>query len=106
VYIQEAHAKDEWDIQNADHTLDGHPVDLPQITSEAEHTRRARDFALRWGLRGGMTVPNCTFMDLFKPWPMRIVRLRVHKGEVTFLQANRVLPGGEIDMSILLPVHH
>ena len=78
VYIQEAHAQDEWPISSARFTNDGVPVCVPQPKSIEERVAVAKLFQSKYNFRLPMLVDTMSndFDAVFAPWPLRFYILQ------------------------------
>ena len=87
VYIEEAHAEDEWPVRSARYN-DGVPVRVNQPRTLSDRLAIATEFVSRFKL---MNLPTLVddpekgnlFSSAFAPWPIRFYV--VHKGKMCFI---------------------
>jgi len=109
VYIDEAHAADEWSIQSARYNGDRGPVNIVQSRTLEERREAASAFAHDFGFmqagvlsvvdnpEGGGRPNGGRFQTAFNPWPVRFFVLQ--EGKVKFISVPRA--GGNSDIEIL-----
>lgn len=116
VYIDEAHAHDEWPIQSARYNGARGPVNIPQTKTLTERRAVAAGFSRDFGFDGVPGVRTVVdspedqnqgegegvinggpFQRAFNPWPVRFYILK--EGKVRFVSSPP--PGGNSDIDIL-----
>ena len=87
VYIEEAHAEDEWPVRSARYNH-GVPVRVNQPKTLIDRMEIAKEFVTRFGLTDVHTVvdnpeDDNPFSSAFSPWPIRF--FVVQHGKMAFI---------------------
>mmetsp|Transcript_9079 Transcript_9079/g.13683 ORF Transcript_9079/g.13683 Transcript_9079/m.13683 type:complete len:120 (+) Transcript_9079:1509-1868(+) len=91
VYIEEAHATDEWPISSSRYTPDNQIVSVEQPKLASERVKLARRFAQTFGLGTEMKVlvddpeHSNLFEVAYSPWPIRLYV--IENGMMRFISA-------------------
>lgn len=102
VYTLEAHATDEWPINNSEHTRDGKPVNLRQSQSIDERLSRARTFTrVYFDMPYAVDTMDNNFEQAFASWPTRFYV--VNDGKLTFKARTK---GVNLDVASMHLVRH
>ena len=92
VYIEEAHATDEWPISSSRYVPSGEPVNVRQPRSVEDRAKLARDLLKMYGIEEGERLKVAVdspegnaFEKAYAPWPVRMYV--IEDGVVQFLSA-------------------
>mmetsp|Transcript_25911 Transcript_25911/g.40658 ORF Transcript_25911/g.40658 Transcript_25911/m.40658 type:complete len:134 (+) Transcript_25911:1603-2004(+) len=91
VYIEEAHATDEWPISSSRYTPDGQVVSVEQPKVASERVKLAQRFVKTFGMGTEMKVlvdnpeNGNLFGEAYAPWPIRLYV--IENGTMQFISA-------------------